>query len=153
MKRAVLLTAAVAFTVLMLAACTANNTTKSSASSKNSIAKLSSSSLQADGMEPAEIAEGDFSSVQGVWKDSQGRVLSFTKDSISLDGVPLDILSTSTNNVGQVSFTFSGFGAFFLPAGETNSDTSLTDLSDKSRDRVFLGQVWTDGSNAFYKVD
>jgi endonuclease V-like protein UPF0215 family len=104
-------------------------------------------------MNLAQISAGDYSSVVGTWKNNQGHTVVFTDSTITSDGNVVTAVSSSFYNDRHLTLTLNGYAIDFYNAGERNTTEGLIDNSDASKDRVFVGQGWTDGSDAYYKVN
>lgn len=114
-----------------------------------------SPSPSSNSMDVNAIAQGDFSSIAGTWRNGVGDELSFDANgmasndfyiySASLEGSIGSASVSQSNGIG-------GYALYFLPAGQTKEPV---DSSDSSQDRIWAGQSPTDDVNLdyYYKVD
>lgn len=147
----------ITLSVLLLTACSGQKS-ESQSSSNSSSSTEQSSSPQDQGMNLEQIAEGDYSSIVGTWKNNKGDKLEISTTTISRNGFPLDNLKVANGGISNGVLYISVdkvFGLTFLPKGVSmpypDHVTNMKDLSDLSKDRIDLSQNVTDGSYAFYK--
>ena len=99
------------------------------------------------------IANGDYSSITGIWQNSKGQRLAFDKNGLISGGA-----IKSVNLHGNIAGADAGsFGISFIPKGvndgiyERNGHPNISDLS---QDRLMAGQgLVYDGSEYYYKVE
>ena len=129
--------------------------------------KSASSSKKSSGMNIQEIQNGNFSSIEGTWRNGLGWVLEFDKDGLTGKGFVTDgsgvvdrinpdhgyisggIHSSKPNTAGGAAISFLPAGTPMRPDSDQNSDPS-----DTSKDRIWVGQqyIW-DTDSFFYRVD
>ena len=116
------------------------------------------------GMDVEAIAEGDFSSIAGTWKNGKGDVMVFDDnglDSSSPYRVKFNnpVVKDGILAGGLVPVTYSAGGAaiLFAPKGTVfKDDTSgQEDKSDNVKDRIWAGQYpsYSKPEEFYYKVD
>lgn len=120
-----------------------------------------SQGIAAPKMNVNQIANGDFSSVQGIWQNSKtGKTLIFkgntvTGTAVKNENIPLEA-GLVQNNVAWVTADWSksdvysaqlGNSGTFIFAAANVSPSDYTDFTNKSQDR--LG-VFTNGGNAVF---
>ena len=115
-----------------------------------------------------QMVQGDYSSLQGTWKNAKGDVVTFKGNkatgSIDITGegvkeATLEAGKLSNNTLSAYSTPATRFdGRFFLFAAKNTSPTDYSDATDKTRDRFF---IVTNGGNsnfefsesAFYRIN
>ena len=118
------------------------------------------------GMDIAAIQKGDFSSVVGTWRNSDGWELTFDESGLVDKNfyVPIDHLQVKDNflkaglvpkkpGVG-VALAFIPAGVSLTPAVTSSPNNGYVDPSDLSKDRLWSGYQVIDGNlqGFFYKV-
>lgn len=118
------------------------------------------------GMDIAAIQKGDFSSVVGTWRNSDGWELTFDENGLVDKNfyVPIDHLQVKDNflkaglmpkkpGVG-VALAFIPAGVSLTPAITSSPNNGYVDPSDLSKDRLWSGPQIVDGNlqGFFYKV-
>ena len=118
------------------------------------------------GMDIAAIQKGDFSSVVGTWKNSDGWELIFDENGLVDKNfyVPIDHLQVKDNFLkaglmpkkpgGAVALAFLPEGVSLTPAITSSPNNGYMDPSDLSKDRLWSGYQVIDGNlqGFFYKV-
>ena len=119
-----------------------------------------------NGMDIAAIQKGDFSSVVGTWKNSDGWELTFDENGLVDKNfyVPIERLSVADNFLksglmpkkpgGAVALAFLPAGVSLTPAITSSPNNGYVDPSDLSKDRLWSGYQVIDGNlqGFFYKV-
>ena len=149
--------------LLALTACSFNTSQESKSSSseassqkttKTTTASSSSSSkeeIMAASLDPVAIANGDFTSIQGTWTNSDGHSLTFDETGLVDQG--LEYGGASVTDYGTASSGVyatespGGFLLEFIPAGvvlpdftDSESGKVYSDDSDHKKDRLWAGQ-------------
>ena len=118
------------------------------------------------GMDIAAIQKGDFSSVVGTWKNSDGWELTFDENGLVDKNfyVPIERLSVADNFLkaglmpkkpgGAVALAFLPAGVSLTPAITSSPNNGYVDPSDLSKDRLWSGYQVIDGNlqGFFYRV-
>ena len=127
----------------------------------SSSAEQSPSSTTA--MDINAIANGDFSSVAGTWKDGKGKTLVFDRNGLSghqsvgsISGLSIRgnyLFGSFESAPGPDGIVAGGGYAIMVPANVTLVSDLGQDDSDQSRDRMVLGNGFISADAFFYKVD
>lgn len=127
-----------------------------------------SKSNKETGMDINAIQNGDFSSIAGTWKNGKGYTMTFDKNGLVSDTEKVAIeygkITDGFFKAGLVPKEVGPGGGMiaFLPKGVSltgsvmSSSETADDQSDKTKDRLWMGQQLngtTDDSYFFYKVD
>lgn len=118
------------------------------------------------GMDIAAIQKGDFSSVVGTWRNSDGWELTFDENGLVDKNfyIPTDRLQVTDNflktglmpkqGAGASALAFLPVGVSLTPAITASPNNGYVDPSDLSKDRLWTGQQIVDGNlqGFFYKV-
>ena len=118
------------------------------------------------GIDIAAIQKGDFSSVVGTWRNSDGWELTFDESGLVDKNfyVPIDHLQVKDNFLkaglmpkkpgGAVALAFLPAGVSLTPAITSSPNNGYVDPSDLSKDRLWSGYQVIDGNlqGFFYKV-
>ncbi len=122
---------------------------------------------ESKGMDISAIQNGDFSSVEGTWKNGTGIELTFDKTGLVSDQSKVSIEhAKEIDHYLKANFLSKDGGAggsaiAFLPAGipitmsvTSSTDNGYNDSSDITQDRLWFGQQLINGSTEgfFYKV-
>ncbi|MGM9886737.1 MAG: DUF6287 domain-containing protein [Lactococcus sp.] len=162
MKKKMIFSVLILGSLLSLTACGSDETSSTSSSkSTSSSSQVSSSSSSISSMQEKEVAlnieqvaKGDFSSIQGTWKNANGKSITFSGSEVSGSGMDnetyeLGSASLSSNIVYVNAATIDNSDklpnviAFMMaqanqsPENETNS--ASTDLTDRTKDRMIWG--------------
>ena len=161
MKKKMIFSVLILGSLLSLTACGSDKTSstsssKSTASSSSQVSSSSSSSTQEKevALNIEQVAKGDFSSIQGTWKNANGKSITFSGSKVSGSGMDnetyeLGSASLSSNIVYVNASTIDNSDklpnviAFMMaqanqsPENETNSVS--TDLTDRTKDRMIWG--------------
>ena len=122
---------------------------------------------ESKGMNISAIQNGDFSSISGTWRNSDGAELVFDEHGLVSDNSQVSIeYSKEIDHYLKASSVSKDGGAgaaiAFLPAGipitmsvTSSSDNGYTDSSDITQDRLWFGHQLINGSTEgfFYKVE
>lgn len=113
----------------------------------------------------SNLANGDYSSIAGVWQDAAGNQLTFDSQGLvsaseNLPGVSVTDYGTAAG--GVYGGSTGGFLIEFIPAGVTIQSQSdaegnllFADDSDSSRDRIWTGigiQSFQEAGQFYYRV-
>jgi len=108
-------------------------------------------------MDLGAIQKGDYSSVEGTWRNGWGNELVFDKNGLVNNDLKLGNNFKMINSYLQGGVSFGGPGAavLFIPAGIDMSMTldnqKIMDASNRKRDRILITQsVNVNNSEAFY---
>ena len=108
-------------------------------------------------MDLSSIQNGDFSSIEGTWKNENGEELTFDKNGLVTNGLKLGNQFKIVNSYleGGVSYGGPGAAILFIPAGVDMSMTldnqKIMDASNRKRDRILITQsVNVNNSEVFY---
>ena len=118
------------------------------------------------GMDITAIQKGDFSSVVGTWRNSDGWELTFDESGLVDKNfyVPIDHLQVKDNFLkaglmpkkpgGAVALAFIPAGVSLTPAITSSPNNGYVDPSDLSKDRLWSGYQVIDGNlqGFFYRV-
>lgn len=126
--------------------------------------KSTASSKKSSGMNLQEIQNGNFSSIEGTWRNGKGMSVTFDDNGISkINGAPTDqVVDRFNHEFGYLSSSVhstapTGASAMsFFPAGQEFPATlKYGNFSvDNSKDIIYWGQnVISDQSDLFYKED
>ena len=104
-----------------------------------------------------KIKSGDYSSVRGTWKNGYGKSFSFSKNGLIGDYITKPSKINDNYIRAEIAVKNSPVGHFFvefIPAGKDFSDINFVDKSDKTRDRLIIGQYnsISDPKSIFYKT-
>ena len=137
----------------------------SSATSETKKAKSSSDKKEKTKMDIEAIAQGDYSSVAGVWQDDKGNKLVFDQNGLvsnEYESYALSLTDYGTVSGGVYGGVTGGFLMEFIPAGLTiddqtdeNGEVVFHDDSDASKDRLWTGTgmySFTEQGSFLYKV-
>ena len=116
-------------------------------------------------MDIEAIAQGDYSSVAGVWQDDKGNKLVFDQNGLvsnEYESYGLSLTDYGTVSGGVYGGITGGFLMEFIPAGLTiddqtdeNGEVVFHDDSDASKDRLWTGTgmySFTEQGSFLYKV-
>ena len=122
-----------------------------SSSAITSPSSTSSEEPMIENINPQAIANQDYSSIVGTWKNKDGHTLTFTESGLNAEG--LDFVGASVTDYGTASggvYSSDAPGGFileFIPAGtilpdftDSESGKVYTDTSDSSKNRLWAGQ-------------
>lgn len=160
MKKKIIFSVLILGSLLSLTACGSDKTSSTSSSkltaSSSQVSSSSSSSTQEKevALNIEQVAKGDFSSIQGTWKNANGKSITFSGAEVSGSGMDnetyeLGSASLSSNIVYVNAATIDNSDklpnviAFMMaqanqsPENETNSTS--TDLTDRTKDRMIWG--------------
>ena len=108
-------------------------------------------------MDLSSIQNGDFSSIEGTWKNGNGEELAFDKNGLVTNGLKLGNQFKIVNSYleGGVSYGGPGAAILFIPAGVDMSMTldnqKIMDASNRKMDRILITQsVNVNNSEVFY---
>ena len=108
-------------------------------------------------MDLSSIQNGDFSSIEGTWKNGNGEELTFDKNGLVTNGLKLGNQFKMVNSYleGGVSYGGPGAAILFIPAGVdmtmTLDNQKIMDASNRKRDRILITQsVNVNKSEVFY---
>ncbi|WP_081260142.1 MULTISPECIES: DUF6287 domain-containing protein [Streptococcus] len=139
-----------------------------SSSDETDASSSDSKSNKETGMDINAIQNGDFSSIAGTWKNGKGYTMTFDKNGLVSDTEKVAIeygkITDGFFKAGLVPKEVGPGGGMiaFLPKGVSltgsvmSSSETADDQSDKTKDRLWMGQQLngtTDDSYFFYKVD
>lgn len=111
-------------------------------------------------MDISALANGDYSSVKGIWQDAAGNQLIFdnkglVSDSYELYGVSLTDYGTAS--AGVYGGESGGFLLEFIPTGISIADReNFKDQSDSARDRIWSGvgmNTFDEQGSFYYRVN
>ena len=149
--------------VLLLVACSQQSASKKSDSSSSQtsasseVKKTTASSSEVKEKEKKEekkmdleaIANGDYSSIAGVWQDDKGNKLVFNDKGLvsqELEGYGASLTDYGTASEGIYGGRDGGFLLEYIPAGVTIGDqvddqgqVVFKDISDASKNRLWSG--------------
>ncbi|TWT11196.1 DUF6287 domain-containing protein [Streptococcus sp. sy004] len=108
-------------------------------------------------MDLQAIMAGDYSSIAGTWLNGKSNKIEITTTDMIFDYPPKSISPWKEFNgylVGGLAYENSGVGMAIIPAGVTGpSNDSMPDVSDKTKNRISIGQaISTDPNEFYYKV-
>lgn len=176
MKKSIVLVSSLLVASSLLIACSPKKKTPPSRSASNSskviqttttkaptstTQPLTTSQQKASGMDIHALANGDYSSIEGTWRNRAGYTLTFDKNGLVSDTHQLrgkgkldqGILQLDVGGKGNVG---SGFVLLVIPAGTTIPQSHFgqgSDQTDKSRDRLVGTQnALTEYIDPYYKV-
>ena len=105
-----------------------------------------------------QMLQGDYSSIQGTWRNSEGETLTFKGNKVTgsvditqegVKEVTLNAGKLYNNTVMAISEPKTHFDArIFLFAAKNTSPSDYKDNTDKTRDRLFIE---TNGGNAYFE--
>ncbi len=137
----------------------------SSATSETKKAESSSDKKEKTKMDIEAIAQGDYSSVAGVWQDDKGNKLVFDQNGLvsnEYESYGLSLTDYGTVSGGVYGGVTGGFLMEFIPAGLTiddqtdeNGEVIFHDDSDVNKDRLWTGTgmySFTEQGSFLYKV-
>ena len=108
-------------------------------------------------MDLSSIQNGDFSSIEGTWKNGNGEELAFDKNGLVTNGLKLGNQFKIVNSYLEGGISYGGPGAaiLFIPAGVDMSMTldnqKIMDASNRKMDRILITQsVNVNNSEVFY---
>ena len=151
------------FSVVLLVACSQQSASKKSDSSSSqtsgscAVNKTTASSSEVKEKEKKEekkmdleaIANGDYSSIAGVWQDDKGNKLVFNDKGLvsqELEGYGASLTDYGTASEGIYGGRDGGFLLEYIPAGVTIGDqvddqgqVVFKDTSDASKNRLWSG--------------
>ena len=151
------------FSVVLLVACSQQSASKKSDSSSSQtsasseVKKTTASSSEVKEKEKKEekkmdleaIANGDYSSIAGVWQDDKGNKLVFNDKGLvsqELEGYGASLTDYGTASEGIYGGRDGGFLLEYIPAGVTIGDqvddqgqVVFKDTSDASKNRMWSG--------------
>lgn len=151
------------FSVVLLVACSQQSASKKSDSSSSQtsasseVKKTTASSSEVKEKEKKEekkmdleaIANGDYSSIAGVWQDDKGNKLVFNDKGLvsqELEGYGASLTDYGTASEGIYGGRDGGFLLEYIPAGVTIGDqvddqgqVVFKDTSDASKNRLWSG--------------
>lgn len=114
------------------------------------------------GMDINAIASGDFSSIAGTWQNGRGATMVFTQSGID-DSLNIEIAGLTVKGTSLVGgwhprpdkdgISVGGGYLIMLPSNTTLDSGFGQDDSDKSRERMLMGNGFPTAEDFYYKVD
>lgn len=154
--------------VALLSLLTACSGKASQGQTETSSEPQSQQATESPSMNIEEIAEGNYSSVAGIWVSASGERLVFNAQGLvtteySPEPASLTYFGTANMVVNRGAQDLrEGFTLEFIPAGVTieeqtdyNGNVLFTDNSDSSRDRLWTGSIgsaYQEQGNFFYRL-